>query len=87
MGPTGWHVGPTAKTTVKTSQGVICPVLKIEEGSIPDIAVHGANLDSLTTSGVKWTSSSKKSLIKRPQPMPTERVLVLVAISGFPPVP
>ena len=42
-----------SKTTMKTSKGVICPVLRVEGGNMSGFVVQGGILDFLTSSGGK----------------------------------
>ena len=47
----GTHMLTSSKTTVKTSKGVICTVLRVEGGNMSGFVVQGGILDFFTSSG------------------------------------
>ena len=47
----GTHMLTSSKTTVKTSKGVICTVLRVEGCNMSGFVVQGGILDFFTSSG------------------------------------
>ena len=82
----GTHMLTSSKTTVKTSKGVICTVLRVERGNMSGFVVQGGILDFFTSSGVNLTysfffgtwvlgSSTLAALSRNPSCLPLSRSL------------